>query len=127
MRGSPSCVIHVRRFRLWRPAIVVLVAASLATLGAWAALAPQASAVGARIVVALAATAILALGASLLRTPPVTLRWDGVGWSVFWPGVPALPPMPVELDVALDLGAFLLLRLCGRDAVGRRRVRWIPT
>jgi hypothetical protein len=126
MRGSPSCVIAVRRFALWRLAVALVGAAALASLVAWVCLAPLGQSALARLSIGLASACALALAVSLGRLRAGTLRWDGSSWAFAELAMPQAMPMAGELDVALDLGAFLLLRFTSGDAPGRRRVHWIP-
>jgi hypothetical protein len=75
--------------------------------------------------VALAALASLGLAASLWRQPAVRLRWDGSAWAA----APAADPAaerPGRLDVAIDLGSFLLLRFVPAGETGPAAARWIP-
>ncbi len=126
MRGSPSCVIAVRRSGIWRCTVCVVAAASLASLVAWVLLAPAGHGLAARIAVTLDGFAVLALGASLLRVQATGLQWDGSGWTFRDLGRSSTAPVAGELEIALDLGAFLLLRLTSRADSGRRSIRWIP-
>jgi hypothetical protein len=72
--------------------------------------------VGAAAVLALAVMAVAALVAwPLTRTLPVALAWDGQRWTA--DGVPG------ALDVMIDLGAGLLLRL--RPTERRTAPRWM--
>ncbi|MCE9659451.1 MAG: hypothetical protein K8R60_12890 [Burkholderiales bacterium] len=125
MRGLPPCEVTVVRFAAWRTAVAVVAAAALLSLAAWLLTSPLGESAWVRGAVAAAALATLALAASLWRVPPVRLVWDGFGWSVA-PVSGAEPATSGTLDVAVDLGAFLLLRFV---AVGRRGpggLRWIP-
>jgi hypothetical protein len=125
MHGSPSCAIAVARFGAWRAAVGTVAAFALGSLAAWLLTAPQGGNLWVRAAVAVAALATLALAISLWRVSPVRLVWDGLGWSV----APASDPeaaTPGSLDVAVDLGAFLLLRFVPAGRTGPAAVRWIP-
>jgi hypothetical protein len=126
MRGSPSCVIPVRRSGLWRIAVGVVAAAAISALVAWALLTPLGQTSAARIAVVLAALATLGLAASLLRMPTGTLRWDGSAWTFAEQARRPTAPLPGELEVAIDLGAFLLLRFRPGGTPAWRSTRWIP-
>ena len=125
MRGSPSCVIVIRRFGLWRLAVGTVGAAAIGTLCAWLVLAPWGQLAAARVAVGLAALSMLALVLSLFRMPSGTLRWSGSDWSFADLAEPSATPVAGEVDVAIDLGGFLLLRFASPDERGRRRVRWL--
>jgi hypothetical protein len=121
MRGSASCVIVVRRFGVWR-----MFVGAVAALVAWACLAPGAQAVGVRVAVALAGVAVGVLALSLLRVPAASFRWDGSGWACSGAATPSSAPIPGVLDVAIDLGSFMLLRFASGEGARRRSVRWTP-
>jgi hypothetical protein len=125
MRGSPSCVVEIRRFGAWRVAVGVVAAAAIGTLCAWLVLAPWGQVTAARIAVGLAALSTLALATSLFRMPSGTLRWSGSSWSFSDLAAASATPVTGDVDVALDLGAFLLLRFACLDTRGRRKVRWL--
>jgi xanthosine utilization system XapX-like protein len=126
MRGSPSCVIAVRRFTVWRAAIAAVTLPALASLIAWLVLAPAAHVAVVGIAATLFGLTVIAWAASLLRTSPVELRWDGSTWSRrSLAGLPAAPASG-ELDVAIDLGSFLLLRFAPHSAGRWRPMHWIP-
>jgi hypothetical protein len=118
MRGSPSCVIVVRRFGVWR-----MFVGAVAALVAWACLAPGAQAVGVRVAVALAGVAVGVL--ALLRVPAASLRWDGSGWACSGAATPSSAPIPGVLDVAIDLGSFMLMRFASGEGDRRRSVHRI--
>nr|MDQ2735857.1 hypothetical protein [Pseudomonadota bacterium] len=105
MRDSPSCVIAVRRFGVWRRAVCAVAAASLASLVACVLLAPAGHGFAARIAVTLGGLAVSALGASLLRVQATGLQWDGLDWTFRELGRSSTAPVPGELEIALDLGA----------------------
>ena len=124
MHGSPPCAITVARFGAWRAAVAALALAALASLGAWVLASPLGEGDWVRAGVALASIATLALAASLWRQPVVDLRWDGLAWAV---AVPAgAPQVAGRLEIAIDLGSFLLLRFTPAGRFGPAAVRWIP-
>ena len=125
MRGSPSCVVAVRRSGVWRMVVGGVAAASLASLVAWVFLAPRGQVAGARAAVAVCGLATLAGAASLVRRPAAVLRWGASAWSFADLATPSSAPIPGELEVAIDLGSLLLLRFVPRDAAGRRSAGWI--
>ena len=125
MLGSPSCAITVARFGAWRAAVGSVTAAALLSLVAWVLTSPLGENPWARAAVAAAALVTLALAASLWRVSPVALRWNGSEWWLA-PAAVAAPASPGTLDVAVDLGAFLLLRFHPAGRSGPMAVRWIP-
>ena len=125
MHGSPPCTITVARFTAWRVAVALVALAVLASLAAWMVGSPLAEAGWVRAGVALGALGCLGLAASLWRQPAVRLRWDGTGWAAAPAGHPEAE-RPGRLDVAIDLGSFLLLRFVPASGSGRTAARWIP-
>jgi hypothetical protein len=125
MHGSPPCTITVARFAAWRVAVALVALAALASLAAWLLGSPLGESGWVRAAVALAALASLGSAASLWRQPPVRLRWDGVGWALA-PAGDLAAERPGRLDVAIDLGSFLLLRFVPSGDSGPAAARWIP-
>jgi len=125
MHGSPSCAITVARFGAWRVAVGSVAAAALSCLAAWVLTSPLGESPWGRVGAAAGALATLALAASLWRVSPVALRWNGSEWWLA-PAAVAAPASPGTLDVAVDLGAFLLLRFHPAGRSGPAAVRWIP-
>jgi hypothetical protein len=127
MRTSSPIQVSIRRFVRWRVATTALAVAALGSIVAWFALATIPLA--ARVAVAgLCVTAIVHATRWLLLMPtrPTDLRWDGTRWLVARHGAPAQEAEPVDLDVALDLGGWMLLRLRAGAPGTRRRVVWLP-
>jgi hypothetical protein len=126
MRGAPPCAIAVRRFGLWRVLVAAVTTASLAALVAWVLLTPLEPVVLVRGATGLASLALLALAASLFRARAASLRWDGASWTFRDLAFVSAAPLAGELDVAVDLGFFMLLRFTCRVDSRRRSIRWIP-
>jgi hypothetical protein len=127
MRTSSPIQVSIRRFVRWRVAIVALAVTALGNIVAWFTLA--AIPLAERLAVAgLCMAAIVHATRWLLLIParPTDLRWDGTRWLVALHGAPAQAAEPVELDVALDLGGWMLLRLRTGTAGAPRRVLWLP-
>ena len=125
MHGSPPCTITVARFRAWRAGVGMVALAGLAVLGAWLLASPLGERAWPRAGVALAAIATVALAASLWRQTVVRLHWDGLGWSVA-PAAGVGTEVPGRMELAIDLGSFLLLRFRPAGSSGPAAVRWIP-
>ena len=126
MRGSPPCEVTVARFGLWRAVVAIVAAAALLSLAAWLVTSPLGESVWARGGVAAVALATLVMAASLWRVAAVTLCWNGLEWSVPPASGSSSGSAPGALDVAVDLGAFLLLRFVPAGRTGPAAVRWIP-
>jgi hypothetical protein len=125
MHGSPPCAITVARFGAWRTAVAVVALAALATLGAWLLASPLGEDVWIRAGVAVAALATIALAASLWRQPAFRLRWDGLAWTIA-SAAGAAPESSGRMEVAIDLGGFLLLRFTPAGRSGPASIRWLP-
>jgi hypothetical protein len=122
MRESVFLEMRLHRFDVWRVAIGVVTVVTLAALGGWT-LAMVRASDGNGVAWVASATAVLAVATvaiarSLMRVAGGVLACSDGAWS-FTTDSGAL--RPGTLEVAIDLGSFLLLRLPG----GRGRV-WLP-
>ena len=125
MRATPAFQLTIRHFGVWRAMVAVLVCCAAASLGAFLMLPgePSASPLIRGPLATLAALAIAA-GATLWRREPVSLRWDTQQWHLGPAASKGEEPWPGQLAVALDLGAWMLLKFSHqRDA---RRPHWLP-
>ena len=124
MGTSPSFEMTVRHFGVWRAGASFVAAGAAAALVAWCLQRPEASPATALA----GGIALVCLGIALQavrQVRPIRLQWDGQRWSAAPPGG---TPAAVELSVAIDVGAWLLLRLRAA-ADGPRRTRhasWLP-
>ncbi|MDP9043206.1 MAG: hypothetical protein M3O01_00215 [Pseudomonadota bacterium] len=125
MRAAPAYQVTLRRFGAWQIAVRLLAGCTEAALLAWVLGRDPPN--GFEIFAAgCAALVVWRCAASLTRTPAMTLRWDGQLW---WLGQadtdPAGPvgpaPRPGHVQVALDLGSWMLLRFTPASAA---RARW---
>ena len=125
MSKTSSCVATLRRFAVWRWALVSVAAAALAVLAAWAGASLASAPGGAELPILASAlglgvgTLVLALLLGRVEGGVLTCR-DG-HWTLAPDGSPNAP-RDGELGVALDLGSFLLLTLA---CSGVRRRRWL--
>ena len=122
MRAAPAFQISLHRFGLWRGAVLALASIALAVLAAWLMTLEAPFGIVGWLATATSVALLAALAASVMRTPSVSLRWDGRAWSL---GTSIGDPESGELSVAIDLGAWMLLRFT--PAVpARARVVWLP-
>ena len=124
MRAIAACQFTLSRFELWRCTIAVFANSVVLVLLAWFVGQPVALPWPAAAALGLVALVALLLAASLLRTRPFRLRWDGREWHVGPASSTGHESMAGELFVALDLGSWMLLRF---QPHGRRpRTTWLP-
>jgi len=134
MRASPAFQCVLNRFGVWRAAVAAVAGVGLVVLLAWLATRSEptpplglAAWIGALL-------AVPALAASLMRVPAVTLRWDGQQWwlarltrSSRAPAAAQIEAVAGEVEVALDFGAWMLLRFRPASSARRERsARWLP-
>ncbi|HWI10361.1 MAG TPA: hypothetical protein VNU48_03440 [Burkholderiaceae bacterium] len=121
MRAAPAFQVSLRRFGVWRGAVLTVAILAMTTMAAW--LSTQERPIG--IVAWLATGSSIAVAAALAaraaRVPPVDLGWDGQTWSVRRNDEPA----PGELHVAIDLGRWMLLRFIPAAPAGAPAI-WLP-
>jgi hypothetical protein len=130
MRAAPACTIRVTRFGAWNTAVAGLALTALVLIGAWLANRtprPQPMHFGAA---AWASIVIVVLAWRTCCREPTTLRWDGAVWTLEPCGRPqplALQrPVEGRLQVALDLGPWLLLAFDPLAAPSPYARRWLP-
>ncbi len=127
MRAAPPIGVKLRRFEAWKAAVVLLGALGDIVLIAWASIRPEP--IRGIEVAAVAALLIASTGllvALLRHAAPTELRWDGRAWHL---GPASGATTGGDIEVAIDLGAWLLLRFsAGEGPLGHRRgrVRWLP-
>jgi hypothetical protein len=123
MRESMFFELRVCRFGVWRAAVGLVAGAAIAALTAWAvAMVESQPQAGRGLVMAIAAglsLATIGLAFSLARAEAGLLT-RSEGMLAFVPDSGAR--RTGTLEVAIDFGAFLLLRLVER----RRTIVWLP-
>ena len=125
MRERLSCVVELRRFGVWRAAVVAVAATAISAMAAWGGLALATGASeSATIATIAAAMAVLSalLAASLARVEPGTLACSDGVWTFTSRRRGIERVESGALTVAIDLGSFVLLTLTGSD--GSRL--WLP-
>ncbi len=126
MMISPSLDMTVGRCGVWQAGVAVLVVLAAATTLTWGFAAPASAPVAQAAGLLLAALCIVAAVPAAFRVGAVRLRWDGKNWSVA-PAGSDDAPTPIEPPtVALDLGAWMLLRLQRVGASRRLGRSWLP-
>ena len=129
MRESPSCVVELRHFGVWRSAVLVVAALAIASMAAWGGLALANPTSDSALIAAIAAALALAsalLAASLVRVEPGTLALADGSWTFAVERRGVARVETGELVVALDLGSFLLLAWTAVEGSRRTARRWLP-
>ena len=123
MRDSVFFELRLRRFGVWRIAVWLVAGAAIAAVTAWAvAMLDSQPASGRALVIAVAAglsLATIALALSLARVNGGLLTCSDGLWTYL---SEAGEHRAGTLEVAMDLGGFLLLRVVER----RRTIAWLP-
>lgn len=122
MRAAPAVSVKVTAAPHWLAALLALAALALLSTAAWALQRGDATGVVAFLAVAAFASHCLWRA---LRRPTLRLGWDGERWWLAPEG--EAEAQAGELAVALDLGAWILLRFrAAPNAAVRRRQVWLP-
>ena len=125
MRAAPAVSLTIRPSAAWRAALAVLAAAAVVSTVLWAW--RRGDVVSGAAAAAVAVLALQTLRAAR-RRPAFGLRWDGQSWWLAEPDAPAHrgEPRQGEVELALDLGAWLLLSFRPQVSGRAARRRWLP-
>jgi len=126
MRASPAFQVRIVRYGVWRAAVAPLIVLAFAAQAAWLATRFEDVSLATFAVLAAVDLGLLGAAAGTLRLPAVDLRWDTQHWSLA--RVSSFDePAPGNLAIALDLGAWMLLRFDRHPSAARgRRTTWLP-
>jgi hypothetical protein len=126
MRAFAATQFTLTRFGIWRWAVLCLGVLVAMIIGAWFVTQPQrwrAAPVPWALFVIVLTGWLLAVQP---RTTPLSLRWDGQRWHVGPADSAGHEPWAGELQVAIDLGAWMLLRFVPDADVHGCAVTWLP-
>lgn len=123
MRAAPPLEINVVRFGVWRAGTLGLAVTVWAALAIWWWAHPAPASASVSVLAALGMLGAAAGALPSFRTRPFTLRRSAGQWQLAFMHDSPGPAMTGDLFVALDLGAWMLLRFIP-DAIGGR-ARWI--
>ena len=127
MRTRLACHVSLRHFGVWQAAVAMLALLSVSALTAWVLSGPDLWSAGIMTGAAIAAVAVLLLASSLARVEPATLRLHEGGWTFARHGLDEAGSVPGSVEVAVDLGSFMLLSFRPDLASGRPGTRrWLP-
>ena len=123
MRSAPAFQISLRRFAIWRAAVLVLFLLGISVVAAW--LAGRDGPLGWALIAAAASALAVStvLARALWQTPPADLRWDGLCWHLARAGNEAASG---GVTVAIDLGPWMLLRFTPMPGAGAHPIVWLP-
>ena len=123
MRASPAFQLTIDRFGAWRAVLACAGLAAAAALAAWAA---SDAPFGWRLAGTGIGSALLLRALPMARIPALSLRWDTRCWHLGPAATRGEEPCSGTLDVALDLGPWMLLKFVQDVTQARPRVRWVP-
>ena len=124
MAGAPPLEIRIDRDGAWRAGVGLLVGLSCAAMLAWWMAQSAPAPLWADAVAVAACIGAFACGIGLVRGRPVcALRWDRQQW---WFARSASDARSGDLGVAIDLGAWMLLRFVPQGGRVWRDAIWIP-
>jgi hypothetical protein len=132
MRAAPAFQISLRRSGVWRIATFTVVALGLSALAAWLVTHERPVHPMLMIGAAVLGSALVAFGAQVARVPPVDLRFDGRCWhlteSAESSNRAGMGAVAGDLLVAIDLGAWMLLRFVpvSTSSDVRQSAIWLP-
>ena len=127
MRTRLACRVSLRHFGVWRAAVATLALLSVSALTAWVLSGSDLWSAGSLTGAAIAAVAVLLLASSLARVEPATLRLHDGGWTVARHGFEDAGAELGSVEVAIDLGSFMLLSFRPELAFARPgERRWLP-
>lgn len=116
----------VRRFGVWRSASFLLAAAGAAVMSSWTLAAFELHAAWAVLALTMLCASALGLGVLVWRLSPFSLRWDTQRWYLGPVDTAGHEPQAGQVHVAMDLGAWMLLRFIPEEATVLRRGTWLP-
>ncbi len=130
MRAAPALRVVVSRFGVWRGGVRSvggLATVVAITWGAWHGLTTGRPDAAPFLAGSAAAAALSVWGVvRLSATAAFDLRWDGLAWHLGRPSAPAADPIEGEVQVAIDLGGWLLLRFDSSPMAEERSRYWLP-
>ena len=125
MRASPPIEVVLNRFGWWRGAVIVLALAAVSVLVAWIVSSRELQPTAVILAAGLAGLAFVGGALSIAGVQPARLRWDGRSWQMNGADA-AHEPHAGSLQVAIDLGIWMLLRFVADAPHEGRRVVWLP-
>ena len=126
MRAVAACQFTLDRFGAWRAVVVILAASAAFSAVAWFVARGRNDGVAGLLACGLALT-VAGAGALLAgRREPLSLRWDTRQWHLGPASTAGQEPGCGDLQVAIDLGPWMLLRWHPDAASRGAAVTWLP-
>jgi hypothetical protein len=126
MGALPEVQVTIRDDSVWRAGVLLLTACVIGVLCAWAADSSRARNLGTTWLALSLVPAAACLGMSLWRAFPVALKFTGSTWLVWRADRAHEAPIQGDVQVSLDLGAWMLLRFIPVAQAKGARSRWLP-
>lgn len=126
MQAAPPVQVLVQSFGAWNGLLISLSIAALGVSGGW--FIGHSDVLPAWVAVVMVAALSFALvGAwTSRRRHPFRLRWDSQRWYLTEGEIPADESGPSHVQVMLDAGSWLLLRIVPEDRSSPLAARWLP-
>ena len=125
MHASPPFQMTIHRYGVWRAAAVFHVSFTTAAVAAWL-VHSHVTVVVVWAVLGLLASSSVAVLVHAWRLRPVSLRWDSQRWYLGPSAPTGQEPDAGRLVVAMDFGAWMLLRFVPDSATMLRPGVWLP-
>jgi hypothetical protein len=126
MGALPQVQVTIRDDSVWRAGVLLVTACAIGVLCAWAAESNRAQNGGTTWLALSLVPAAAYLGASLRRAFPLALKFTGSTWLVWRADSARAAPIQGEVQVSLDLGAWMLLRFIPVAGAMGARSQWLP-
>ena len=123
MRASPPIEVRLHHDAQWRGFVLAVVLSSCAVVATWVLTAEADLALKASVGVAALIASVAAFPLALRSDR--TLHWTGQRWQLTDAGRDRGRAQDGEVDVALDLGSWMLLRFIA-SGIGPSVVIWLP-
>lgn len=126
MQAAPVVQLTIRRFGAWNGFLILISTSVLCACGFWLVLRPADLSGWERWLVGGSLLAALLSFCASIRRHPVGLRWDRQGWYLMEMSRDSDEIGPVQVQVMIDLGGWMLLKFTSDAPREGRCARWLP-